>query len=310
MLGKIPFGYNSFTLNDTSASSWAALQKVTGIHELQLRHTRRELTGDHGVQDYDTFAGSRTITFEGLLISDSEANMASFIDVFKRAFSIESNPTPINTGTHELTWQDTSEVAKRSMCRVDRAPSVTEDDHGTLYRHFFVSLIADDPRIEGQTINSQTAYLGYPSGALTFPLTFPLTIDSTYVNAVTITNAGNFSASVTITITCPTGYTITDPRIDNITAGTHVEFTGLAMAEGDILTITAGTATFYDASSGITIDATGYLDATSSSIYASSGANVLVFTDSWSDPTDPNYTKNTGSWQYITAAITWRDTWI
>lgn len=310
MLGKIQFSYNGFTLNDDSTASWAALQKVSGIHDVALRHTRRELTGAHGIQDYDTFAGARTITFEGILISDTEENMADLIEEFKQAFAIEGNPTPTNTGERALNWQDVGEVAKTIDCKIDRGPQITESMYGTLFRTFFVALIADDPRILSQSEHTTDINLGWLTGGFVFPETFPIIPSDSYANSYTASVLGNFEARPTFTITCPAGYTITDPRIDNLTMDTHVEFSGLTMEVGDILTITPGSATFYDASTGTTVDATGYLSATSTAVYLDIGDNEIIFTDTWSYPASPYYTYLTGSWNYITASISWQDSWI
>ncbi len=310
MLGKITYDYNGFTLNDDSAYPWAALIKVSGIHDIQLRQSRREKTGDHGVIDYDTYAGGRTISFEGLLIGLDESEVKDVMTSVKNAFVIESNPTTSQQGERVLTWQDTDEVAKQITCKVDRMPVIEEEMHATIFRNFFISLFAKDPRIVAQAESTETLYLAYPGSELTFPVTFPITFGDTYGNQETLNNAGNFGASISYTITCPVGYSIVNPEIMNLTTGIFQKFYPLTLDEGDILTVTPTSATWYDASTGDTTDVIGYITAESGTVVLQGGDNDIIFLDDTSDPTDPAYTGDTGSFNYISVVITWRDTWL
>lgn len=310
MLGKIQYTYNGYTLNNDAVKPWAALEKVSGLRDIQLRQSRREKTGDHGIIDYDTYAGGRTISFEGLLIGRTEVEVAAIITSFQNAFVIEPNPTPVAQGERLLTWQDDNEVAKQILCKVDRMPVIDEIMYGTLFRPFFVSLFAKDPRIVSQALNTNTLYLAYPTGLLTFPVLFPLTFGSGYANEEVLANAGNFSANISYTITVPVGYQVVNPEILNVTTGVFQKFYPLTLAENDVLTVTPTSATWYDASAGTTTDVLGLITAESSTVYLAAGNNYIDFLDDTSDPTDPAFTGDTGSFNFLNVVITWRDTWI
>lgn len=80
-----------------------------------------------------------------------------------------------------------------------------------------------DPRIYSSTLTTLTTSQAVSSGGLVFPAVAPLAFaGSASGGQVTATNAGEFPAPWTATISGP----VTDPRIENVTTGQTVAFTG------------------------------------------------------------------------------------
>lgn len=92
-----------------------------------------------------------------------------------------------------------------------------------------------DPRIYDQQMIWISGGLPFVSGGTTFPATFPLTFTSTPVSSgiFVANNAGTFPTRPVATIQGP----VVDPRIENITAGKQIRFSGLTMTITDTLII-------------------------------------------------------------------------
>lgn len=92
-----------------------------------------------------------------------------------------------------------------------------------------------DPRIYSSTLTTLSTSQAVSSGGLVFPAVAPLAFaGSASGGQVVATNSGEFDAPWTATITGP----VNDPRIENVTTGKVVGFTGVLNA-GETLTISS-----------------------------------------------------------------------
>jgi len=92
-----------------------------------------------------------------------------------------------------------------------------------------------DPRIYSSTLTTLTTSQAVSSGGLSFPAVAPLAFaGSASGGQVTATNAGEFPAPWVATISGP----VTDPRIENVTTGQTVAFTG-TVNSGETLVISS-----------------------------------------------------------------------
>jgi hypothetical protein len=146
---------DSFTFNDhvTDPVNFIALQ-VYPQFDVDIKNNEIDKEGQHGVWDFYSFYGRRTINFQGVIVGEDEASIEAQKETMLNVLGFPTQPTDERDGAVYLRWTDLAgndweiEAKLLANVRFDRALG----DHITL--DFIFSLKAADPFIVGQTENS------------------------------------------------------------------------------------------------------------------------------------------------------------
>jgi hypothetical protein len=183
---------------------------------------------DHGTVDGTRWYGSRVFGLSGRIVGADQAAMWAALDDLKGALAL-GQVVILRFRRSGLSFLE------RATVRVAGAVDVPLDAGlaASPMLRFGVSLEAPDPRIYSDTASSG-AYdpTDAGTGGLIFPLTFPLEFDaSAGAGTLQVENEGTIGTPVVLTITGP----VTNPILDNDTAGLSIYTRDLELSAGDTL---------------------------------------------------------------------------
>jgi len=182
----------------------------------------------HGIINRTAYYDARILELDGVVAGVSAADFAAKMDALSALFAL---------GTAH-TCYFTRLGAQPEQCTVTVSTEVSVlNSTPVLVQQWGVTLLADDPRMYSQTLNS----LIYDpttnaSSGMVVPFVFPTAWGGSGINDLSISNAGQFTTPPIFTVTGPA----VNPIIDNDTTGQHIYTTGLTMVQGDILVIDVG----------------------------------------------------------------------
>lgn len=181
-------------------------------------------SGAHGTQLVNSFWRERRITLEFGLRASTIANYATLREAFLKAWSLP------RTGIKPMNFTTTDGknlTVDVQLLNVIDAPF--EKGNLTIGKAL-VELVAPDPYLNDQTINTSTVYLPV-AGGTAIPTAIPLSLTSSG-GMVTITNGGNgiFKPTITIYGICA------DPTISNNTTSELFQIDG-SFTSSDVIVI-------------------------------------------------------------------------
>jgi len=183
---------------------------------------------DHGATDVTRFYGPRSWELTGNIEGPDMGAMWEAVDAVKGALVLGS--------THVMTFQRTGlTFDERAVVRVGSPVDAMALSSPAPLIRFGVSLLAADPRIYSNTLNT-SSYDPTDSGTggLVFPLVFPLDFQaSDTAGRMSVDNEGNIASPPIFVVTGP----VTNPIIDNETTGESIYTQETGLASGDTLTV-------------------------------------------------------------------------
>lgn len=224
------FTYNGLTVGGDGSPY--QLMQVTGLHDSpEVRTSDATRARAHGLFAGTDLLGGRSLTAEIEVVAQ-HPNETYWSD-FSRAL------VPGQTAELPLAFQVPGVAGgisvvlnarvRRLALPIDRAYF---NGHGSAAVEFW----ATDPRIYSQASTTYSVNQAAVSGAgLSFPITFPLTFGGAVSGGQFVANnAGEFAAPWTATISGP----ITNPVLENVTAGVSIAFVG-SLGTGETLVISS-----------------------------------------------------------------------
>jgi len=190
------------------------LRDISGLDGADVRENTQEIPAADGLIQGDNLHGGRPITIDGFIVSEglTAAQRNARIDKLLRA-------SLAMTADAELRWTESGGVPVHLYLRRQQPTRITD----RLPKSFLLSMVSANPRIEGQTENSQQIVAGGSTGneGFPFPMAFPLNFraagsGSSVSNIVTY---GNAPAVPRFRIDGP----ITNPTILNNTTGKQIK---------------------------------------------------------------------------------------
>lgn len=196
-----------------------------GLPDVRAVDTPRpRATGEFFAQDY---LGGRTITITLTIRGANPTALVANIDALMAAWQpISSDPT----ATDQLFFQFPGGTARYFVGRPRKAAVTTKRIVGN-NAPVVLEFQCADPRQYGI---AQTVSLGIfqTASGRTYPRTYPLAYGTAVSDVATVTNSGNFPSRPLARIVGP----VTNPRVENITAGKALKFL-LVLAATDFLDI-------------------------------------------------------------------------
>lgn len=288
--------YGGVTLGPSGTAQITKVDGLTGLPDVRNGDQPRPLA--QGLMSGYDFLGGRVITLDLQVVAGSGMTMQQNLNALRTAFaitqSISGGPlaTPqlaFNFGEQDLSGNGTVRFVVARVRKFDAQVDLPFAVNGGSFATPAVQMIASDPRIYDNTLQSSTVGLIVAAGGLTFPLTFPITFSASTGGLVTASNAGNIDCPPVITITGP----VTNPRVQQQTTGQQLQF-NLTMANTDVLVLDcyAQTATLNG-----TVSRMNTLAAGSQWFTIQPGSNTLGFYSSDASATG------------ATMQVQWRNAW-
>jgi len=275
---------DTITLNDHSDPlNLIALQDYPTF-ELDIKNQEIQKEGQHGIWDFYSFYGKRLITFSGVIVGETEADVMEIQDQLKLVLGLPLEPTDTNNGIITIKYTDPRGRALQTTGKVFSYPRFSRVMREGFKLAFQVVLKSADPVIESQSATESDGVRGYLAGSLKLPTKLSAKVDIVKRQTLVITNLGNTYASPIITI----HGALTNPRIENLTTGKFMLFSH-TLALGEYIKIDSKLGTIVDETGA---DISGDLQAGSEFIKLKSGDNELYLTSDENDgATNPIATR-------------------
>lgn len=210
----------SFSFNDhsTDPTNFIALQQYPQF-DLDIKNNEIAREGQHGIWDFFSFYGKRTINFQGLIIGDSELSIETQKNLMLNVLGFPTQPTASNAGLVYLRWTDVQGNAWEIECKLSSNIQFNRPLRQNQVLEFNLNLKSADPFIYSQTEYSIAGTRGYTVAGGMFPLPLPALLGETYPGALSITSLSQIDSQTIIRIYGETAGAITNPRVRNLTTG-------------------------------------------------------------------------------------------
>lgn len=233
-----PVWYNGQQVNTLTYASAQAGVMITAIHgwdeRPDIRDVREDRAGDDGEWADNLFLGGRTITIEGEVMGSSWVNLQSR----KRSLAAIFNPTSdevLFKVPDPATVSPTTSYSTSGMTGYERVsarviePISFGDTLDPACQTFQVILRASDPRVYSDEVTTTS------SGT-----------SGTAARTITVDQSGTYETPVEITVTGPTGATLT---VSEPSSGLQIATSGITLLSSETLSIDVADRTMYFTSS-------------------------------------------------------------
>lgn len=265
----------SFKINDhvTDPNNFIALQSYPQF-DVDVKNSETNREGQHGVWDFFSYYGRRTIGFQGLLIGDDEQSVDTLKNSMLAVLGFPAQPSTLSDGYVTLTWTDFDGNAWQIECKLSNTIQWNRPMQQGYRLEFNFTLKASDPFIYGQVLNSIAGTRGYVQSGGSFPLSMPALLGLTYFGALTIVNNGAIDAQTIIKIWGESAGAINNPQIVNITTGKVLSLASVIADETEWIEIDSKNGTVVNQ---IGTDLSGQIVGDSEFPVLASGTNEIVY---------------------------------
>jgi hypothetical protein len=255
--------FGGVLLGDGTAYDIVAVSGLDDLPDARTSDTPRP--SDHGLFPGNDYSGGRTIEMELEVSGATDA-------AFRSSIASLAAATIPGAAESALVFQLPGfSGARRINCRPRRRSLPVDVAFALRYGVVALQFFATDPRIYADTETELITVAATSGGGRTYPRTYPLTYAAGGVGGTLVaTNAGNFPTRPTLTVTGPCN----QPRIENVTAGKHLEV-AVNLAAGETLVIDTDARTVL---LGGTASRYSFLTAASQWWEIAAGDNSLKFT--------------------------------
>ncbi len=209
------------------------LVALRGLEDLNVENLVADLPRYHGAVSSRAYAMPRRIEVE-LRVKGSTRKRALLS--FQPESEIEFPMV--------IAWVDelgVADVDERIECRVLRRASISRDENTEWNPYILVvELVASDPVIYEDTLNTSTLTPFTAAAGLSYSVTYPKVYGAGGSGGVVLNNTGVWETWPTLKVNGPTTGTLTDPSIENVTTGKKIELNangGVSVSAGQQLII-------------------------------------------------------------------------
>jgi len=199
-------------------------EDVTGFDSPNVRENIEELPETDGAAAGDFFYGARPVTFNGLLVGDPGARNLAAVQLQAALRGLRGDVTVKSQATGLPAMQVTGRLQN---LRITRREGIA--------KNFQIGMICADPRIYSQATGTNSGTGSTAISGAAFPLVFDINFGggTGATVAFNVTNAGNFTAPVTIRVTG----TIDNPQVRNNTTGESIYLDNLSLVNPEYVDI-------------------------------------------------------------------------
>lgn len=275
----------SFDINNqaVSPSNFIALQGYPTM-DTDIRNSEMEKEGQHGIWDFYSFYGKRTVIFEGVIVGDAESDVQTLVDSMKEVTALPNIPSSSDDGSVTIEWTDPTGRDVQLTGKLQSAIRFNRQMKRKYRLDFIMIFKCSDPTIESQTLTTSSGLRSYTMASILLPMEIPAIMDTVRENVVTVTNAGSAPALPKVRMYGSTLFTLNNPRITNGTTGDYMEITTVLNDETEYVEIDSKTGEVVNQAGA---DLSGSILAGSSFITIAVGDNDVYYTTDESDRDDP-----------------------
>jgi hypothetical protein len=285
----------SLTINDHSGASFIALQDYP-VFDVDIKNNEIDKEGQHGIWDFYSFYGKRVLTFSGVIVGTTEAEVETLKNLLIQVTALPPQPTTGNDGMVLVKWTDAAGNAWQIYAKLERAIRFDRQMKQALRLNFVMTLKAPNPVIESQGIVIDTGTRAWQPGSLQLPTTLPAIIAPVYENALVVSNSGAYETDTVIRLYGETGG-ITNPVLFNITTGKFFKVNITLASAAEWIEIDSKNGTVKDQDGA---DVSGSVDPASEYLLLASGNNQLVYLSDESI----NAQNPSNTWSFPQAQVT------
>lgn len=218
--------YNGLTFG---ASTVYGIQSITGLHDLpEVRTSDRARARNHGQFQGTDYLGGRDIDV-GVTITSKHPSDATWQAFSQALVAGQTTEFPLTFQVPGVGLGGELQVA----ARVRKLSLPISMDYYNGVGRAAVQFHCTDPRLYSSTLETVNFTQASTSGGLTFNATFNLSFGGAATGGTAVcANNGEFDTPWVATISGP----IVDPRIENVTTGEIIYFTG-SLAAGETLVV-------------------------------------------------------------------------
>jgi hypothetical protein len=259
-----------------------ALQKFPTFVK-SIKNTQIDRTGQVGIWDFYSFYGNMTITFSGIILSETHQKLEQMRAKMNRIFSLPAQPTKGNDGYVRIEWTDDDGIKKYVEAKIINDIQYDRElgEHNVI--SFLISLKTQTPYIFSGDGNgdpffyTESGIRGYKkSGGIFLPTLVPIKWNSYYENVLEIDNTlSGIDSPTKIKIFGEAQQPITNPKIQSFTTGEVFEIEYTLASELDWIEIDAYNGTVKNQNGN---DVSSYIKSGSSFITLKNGINEILYT--------------------------------
>jgi hypothetical protein len=277
----------TIVLNDHSSDNFVALQAYPTF-DLDVRNDEIAKEGQHGIWDFFSFYGKRLITFEGVIVGETEADVHTLKETLQQITELPVQPTTGDDGTVIISWTDPLGRDVQTEAKIATSIRFSRAMRETYKLDFILTLKSANSMIESQELILENGLRGYPLAGLTLPFTLPDLLSTTLVNKFNVENDGTTVADITFTMYGSANRTINNPVFTNLTTGNFIQINTVLADETEYVTVDTRTGTIVDQDGN---DMSGLLETGSSFPRLAIGVNEILYTsDESTGPDSPPVT--------------------
>lgn len=294
----------NFNDHDSDPNNFVALQEYPAF-DVDIKNIEIDKDGQHGIWDFNSFYGKRVMTFAGVIIGSSEANIETLKTRLLQVTSLPARPTVDNDGLVLIQWTDANNEGWQVYAKLDRAIRFNRNLKEKSRLDFVMTLKAPDPSIRSQLEQLASGFRTWEQSGFTVPFFVPFTIGLSYHDHIIVTNNGSFEADTIIRLTGEADTAVSNPYIYNLTTGEIFKVNITLLDETKWIEIDSQAGTVVNE---VGVDVSAFVDPVSNYIKLAVGENDLIY---WSD--ESNGLDNpllTGEIPEAVATIRFRDTTI
>ena len=267
-------GGESFILNNHSNPDRIVALQAYPTFDVDIKNNEVSREGQHGVWDFYSYYGRRSITFRGVIVGSTEAEVEAARDDMVKILALPVQPGTSEDGYVTVKWADANGSSWQIEAKLQNSINFNRNLKETYRLDFIFSLKAADPFIVSQNLITVVGTRGYVSAGAGFPIELPAVIGESQVGVVNINNTGAVYAHTVIRIYGESAGDITNPVIENLTTGQRFELATVISGEDNWIEIDSkeGTAVDQDGT-----DVSGTIVGSSNFITLKPGENQLLY---------------------------------
>jgi len=152
--------------------------------ELDVRNEEKNKAGQHGIWDFYSFYGKRTVTFSGIILASSYSNLLFFENKIKEVLNLPAQPISGNDGYINVSWTDVDGLSWNIDCKITDDIRFSRASGNQLRAQFFISLKANDPYIKSIVGGLSEQTMGWRQGQFIDGAFLPNNINIKYNNVL------------------------------------------------------------------------------------------------------------------------------
>jgi len=228
----------SYALIPFGPGTGLAVQEIEGLDMPELRTSNVPRALDHGARMGRNLFGERTVTISFGVYGPTVSDFEDAASTLQRMVALQDQEYP-------LYFDGGSRFVNGRVVRA----SLPRDFTGSEAQRIGFATIqwtCTDPRIYDAQQNSSVIGLPLATEGASYPIDFPISFGTvaTGAGAFQVVNDGNFEAPWVGVIDAGQNF-VSGPRIENVTTGQVLDFTGLVLQPGQFLALDAHERTAY-----------------------------------------------------------------